>query len=178
MIPPYVFSVRQNVYLKFGWRFFMQAIFMLPFAMHEKRIGTAEVKEQFKLKHIFNLTHLKQIYFSSFVSSFWFFAIFFAFRFTQIGNGLVLATLQNFIMSLNRASKNFQDNHSIEFAGQLMCTLGIILILLDSLTFDQNDINPSALTYRVTGYIYCSKLKRFFFGDLIALAACIIVVKL
>lgn len=49
-----------------------------------------------------------------------------------------------------------------------MVVIGIILILIDTFTFDKNDINPTAkddLKYIYTKYIHRPAWQKFLFGD-------------
>ncbi len=39
MIPAWIMNIKANKYLRIAWRFFMQSLIMIPFAMYERRTG-------------------------------------------------------------------------------------------------------------------------------------------
>lgn len=55
-IPPWILSIPAEKYLRIAWRFFMQAMLLIPFVMYEyrQRLKNDNIKKQYTLSHIFN----------------------------------------------------------------------------------------------------------------------------
>ena len=45
LIPAWIMSIPAEKYLRISWRFFMQALLIIPFCMYEYRKGNEKVKQ-------------------------------------------------------------------------------------------------------------------------------------
>lgn len=110
----------------------MQALFVIPFALYEKRTATPEQAEKYNFKYIFSPTNIIKPYISSLASSLWFFFILSSFEWTYVAHGIVLGNLSNFFLSIGRSLN--KNSHDLESGGQVLVVLGILLVLHDSVS--------------------------------------------
>jgi hypothetical protein len=106
IIPGWIMNIQATKLLRIAWRFLLQSVIVIPFVLYEYRISSEETKQQYKLKHILNPTHLKKVYLSSISTSIWFTCILTVFEWTYISHGLVLGALSNFFLSIHRRFTN------------------------------------------------------------------------
>lgn len=109
----------------------MQAIFMLPFMMYERRTAAPEIKEKYALAYIFDRKNIVKPYISSLSASLWFLFILSSFEWTFVSHGIVLGGLSNFFLSISRSFR--KQSHHIESGGQILVIIGVVLALQDSL---------------------------------------------
>lgn len=134
MIPGWIMNIRATKFARKAWRFLMQAIFMIPFILYEKRSSGDEVKEKYKLSYIFDRKNITKPYISSLSASLWFVFVLTSFEWTYVSHGIVLGGLSNFFLSISRSLRG--QNHQIESGGQVLVILGILLVVQDTLMVD------------------------------------------
>lgn len=167
MVPPWIMRINANKYLRIAWRFFMQSLIMIPFAMYERRMGNEEVRSKYSISYVLRPENFRRLYFASFAQSFWFTTILFSFDWTYISHALVLGALSNFFLSVSRAL-NGLENHSYEKGGQALVLLGVLFIVGDSVALHPAEmpdshyhdyVNSKYLTrdwyHRVAGDLAC-----------------------
>jgi hypothetical protein len=129
MIPAWIMSIKATKLLRISWRFLLQAIMVIPFVLHERRGADAATLEKYKLSYIFDFKHLQVAYLSSFATSFWFTIILTTFEWTFISHSLFLGALANYFLSMGRTMRG--TSHGLEPGGQVLITIGIVMMLVD-----------------------------------------------
>jgi hypothetical protein len=154
IMPAWIMSINANKILRISWRFMLQAIFMIPFLLYEKRTGSESVKKKYSFEHIMRFEGLRKVYISSIGTSIWFSIILTCFEWTYISHALVLGSLSNFFLSINRSINH--STHSLEPGGQIFVIVGIIFTLSDSYRLETDNEHTSA--WEVINPYYLTRL--------------------
>lgn len=124
-------NVQATKFARKAWRFIMQAAFMVPFIIYERRSGAQDVKDKYKLSYILDSKNIRKPYISSLSTSLWFLFVLTSFEWTFVSHGVVLGALSNFFLSVGRTLRG--QNHQFESGGQVLVVLGVLLVIQDTI---------------------------------------------
>jgi hypothetical protein len=82
------------------------------------------------LHYIISIEGLKKIFLSSIGTTIWFSIILSCFEWTYISHALVLGSLSNFFLSINRSMMG--TNHELEPGGQMFVIAGVLFVIMDA----------------------------------------------
>ncbi|EAR82509.1 transmembrane protein, putative (macronuclear) [Tetrahymena thermophila SB210] len=167
-IPPWIMSIPAEKYLRIAWRFFMQAVMMIPFLLYERRNLPEANQHKYSFSYIFKLENMKKVYLASCSLSIQFTMVLFAQDWNFISHSLVLSALIPFCFSINRIIKK-QENHNYESSGQAMVIFGVLCVLADTLMYDPSEAPPSTVNYRNAKVYYRKPWQRLLFGNVTTL---------
>jgi hypothetical protein len=131
MIPGWIMNIGATKFVRQVWRFLMQACFMLPFMMYERRTASPEIKDKYTIAYIIDRKNIIKPYISSLAASLWFLLVLSSFEWTFVSHGIVLGGLSNFFLSITRTLR--KQSHHIESGGQILVILGVTLAIQDSI---------------------------------------------
>ena len=110
IVPGWIMNIKANKFLRQLWRFLMQALVVLPFVFYERRTASEENKSKYTAAYIFDRKNIIKPYISSLAACLWFLSILTSFEWTYVSHGIVLGSLSNFCLSINRSlNKNSHD---------------------------------------------------------------------
>jgi drug/metabolite transporter (DMT)-like permease len=96
--------------------------------------------------------------------------VFFSYDFTSVSHGVLLASLANYFISLRRTFASGRAKVELEIVGQVMITIGIVMVLADSGTMDtlQSD---NRYHFKLTKFLSKPVWQRIILGDCVCLLA-------
>ena len=147
----------------------MQIPMVIPFVLYEFRTATPEIRAQYTLDYIFKSTNIIKPLASSLATSFWFTMVLFGFEWTSISHSIVLGSLSNFFLSMDRSRR--KSSHDLELGGQMLVVLGVVLVIVDTLRFDPAYLTPHDQDVNNTFYFSRTWWERITF-DIVLLMLC------
>jgi hypothetical protein len=93
----------------------------------------------YKFKNILKIESLKNAFLVAFSKALWFVIIIASFKYTTVAHALILGSLMNFFLSINRFFSN--SYHFLEPGGQIFTIFGIFLIMKDEVLLDPDTVD-------------------------------------
>lgn len=164
MVPPWLMTIKADKLLRISWKCLFHLIMLIPFVLYEKRTANAKILNQYRLAYIFNFRNIKKVWILAFTASFWPTTILTSIEWSYISHCMVLGSLTNLYLSLERTIKLKSSRMEIFGAGVVI--LGMLFVIYDSIQLDVE--KTTDFEWKVFNYFYLTrKWWQRVLGDLV-----------
>lgn len=123
-------DVRSEPLTRNSWRYFIVSVLAIPFMLHEQRNNK---DPNMKFWNLLTSENLKPIFVGSLNFCIWLICLIYACNFTSMNHALCLSYMRFFLISVVKMF-NKEKIHEFEIAGTILCTIGVVLVMSDSIT--------------------------------------------